>query len=549
MKARRESSRWSWRRPFLGAVVRTCCVVTIGLCLPGRLSAQRPLEPTRAPTPLVTAAFDDGPALAARIEALAEGIDLPFRARFGLGLARAALVGATGGLDLEQLGGVIAPGRGFVGVFVDGERPVGFARFEVPVDHPGLAEFLEQLGDRVATRRDGGWLTVAADAAGAEAARAIPPPLADDAAPAVGRIAFDVDVAALRRLRTGPPLGTGVDPLGRLFTTAWLSVAERATRAQGTLTFGADRIGLRATLDAVAAADPRATATLPEDPAALPPAPEGAFATLRLDRSLGRFLRERDALLSPGEAAQLGGGLAIADALCGGSFVDDVLGALREPLTLFVVARAERDEGDADLAPPLDLPSFVVVAPLRDPSAAEDVERRFAHTLGLFVAAASVERARNREHPFRMRRRSEDGVHYHVLEPHEYFGPLPPPVDVTLSPTLAIAAGHAILATTLDGATRAVAALRGGGSTPVSGDRMVVEGAGLAAYLGRNQDLLEIDEILKKGVPPREAERSIDDLRGIVAAFDRLEAQVRPVEGATEVEVVLVARPRQEKGR
>lgn len=510
-------------------------------------TGQTPTDARPAELPAGTVAWiawHDGVRVFEALEALTTRPDLPARVRLALGLARAAAIGATGGVRLEEVAGTLSPGRGMLGVAIrpGTDRPLPFLITEQDdTDHHALEALLDRLPQTVAHVHDDRHLVVSGDRDFTDALRRelAPTPSSEDIDGPLLQGA--ITAAALHRTPAQHEPG-GVLLLGPL-----QAALQDATNLDFTLDLGADGIRFAATLHGTPLGRGALSALLPhaDQPRRLPPAPEGTLATLSLDRSLAHLIRARDDLLRAGEAAQLGGGLTIADALSGGSFVDGILAALDEPFTLFLVAHEPQENGA--LEPRLlDLPGFVLVAPLRDPedrSAPGLMERAFGNLM-----LADGARRRQQELPSFVTRklRGPGDAEMLVGEPIDWRGPEPWPIETTISPTLSIAFGHVVLASTVEGTRRALQALCDAASGPedpagtVVGDHAELDPAALATMLQRNADLLVFDEVMKKGIAPSKARRNFDDLSGVLRCLGPLRMAVEP--GPTTTRMVLELR-------
>ncbi len=508
---------------------------------------RNPASPTSArPTDLPAGtvawiAWHDGARVVDALEALTTAPDLPARVRLALGLARAAAVGATGGMRLEELAHTLSPGRAMLGLTIPpgSDRPRPFLIAEQDGgDREGLDKLLDRLPSDVARVHDDRYLVISDDMAFANQLRSDILPTPKDEAGDGPLLRGAITAAALQRT---PPQR---EPGGVFFLGPLQAAFADAAGLDFTLDLGAEGIRLAATLHGTPLGRGALSALLPhaDQPRVVPPRPEGTLASLSLDRSLAHLLRARDDLLRAGEAAQLGGGLTIADALSGGSFVEGILAALDEPFTLFVVAHEPQDNGA--LEPRLfDLPGFVLVAPLRDPEdqrAPELMQRAFGNLM-----LADGARRRQQELPSFVTRklRGPGDVEMLVGEPIDWRGPEPWPVETTISPTLSVAFGHVVLASTVEGTRRALQALCDAASEPghradtVVGDHAELDPAALAAMLERNADLLVFDEVMKKGLAPAKARRNLDDLFGVLRGLGPLHIAVEP--GPTTTRMVL----------
>ena len=322
------------------------------------------------------------------------------------------------------------------------------------------------------------------------------------------------------------------EPGARLFLGPFARAIDMAGRLDGSLQIEADEISLAVSLDG--------SALRPESPASvlfaggldarevLAP-PPSTIATLRLDRSLLSYLREIDRILPRADAAAVKAGLSTADSLIGRhSLIEDLLPALGEPWDVFVLARDERVASD-ELWPRIELPAFVLVAPLEN-ERARDLLMRGAFLITLISAG---ERSRGGKQPFRLRSRRIGGQTLLVARMADWREPTVPPTEYDVSPTLLFTETHAILSSTEDGALDMAGHL----DQPmekISGDLLRVDGAKVAVYLARNHDVIATNTVLNKGVTLREARTEARIFESIARAL-RLELRATSRQDGTTV--------------
>ncbi len=498
------------------------------------------------PTTVACIDWRSGECLVAAVRAFAEARQpLPPRLRAIVGLAPGLLRGLTGGFGPEELAEVISPDAAALAlVAVDGNvRPLLVARMDPR--SPDLDRLLDRLSGSFAGSVEDGVLAIArtpddvlryhrwrrdaegrtlADRTGFSVSR---PELEDGAS-----VRLFVDVAALRARRDGRSAFERLDPGGRFLLGPLAVVLDRATRLDGLLHVGVDDVAFEAHLDATVLGTEPAGALLAggADDRELPPPPEGVLATLALDRSVKGLFGHLDEVLGQAVAVQAKSGLSIANALLGGSVVDDLLPALGEPPTLFAVRR-DVDTGDGP-QPALDLPSLVAVVPLADVGAATE---QLVHLFRTTLTVNTIERRRRGQVAFLLRiRRTPDGEKLWVAEPEDWRGPLPIPTALGLSPTLGFGHGHAVIATTRDGAERALRAL--GSERPgerARGDVLTLEPAAGADYVTRNIASLTLGKVLDEGVSVVAARNELEGFRELLSVFARAEVAVRPEVDAT----------------
>ncbi len=526
----------------------------IGLCVSwalspfGALAAQAPLAAGRTPQLPRSAALvlevSFAPELASQTLALLAALpDAPARLTAMLKLVPIGAKALTGGVELDAALQALAPGRARLALLLRGGEPEPVfvaATDPAPEAQAVRARLWKKAGERLAVWDEGGTTIVAASQSALDAVRDAQdgraPTLAAlpafvqwsrngaDVVPAPGlRLFVDLDALRARDLDRRP-LWDRLDPLGRILLGPLAAAIDAAHALDVALSLDASGLALTARVDgSPLAQEPQGDAistrllASPRAARALPAAPADTIATLALDRGLRALFSDARALFGEAVEAQLRGGLSIADSLLGASFVDVFLPSLGEPLTLFVVAQPPVDPG---LGADVDLPGFVLVAPLHDPKRATTLLRR---GLGTLAIASNAERMRQGKLPFTLRSQNDDAGRLRlVFEPVERHGPLPAPVDVTLTPTIALGAKHVVFASTRETADAALRALDAqGDAARAHGDRLDWRPIGVGDYLARNQALAVLDAVLKRGVSTRQASREIDELVAVLRGFER----------------------------
>lgn len=276
----------------------------------------------------------------------------------------------------------------------------------------------------------------------------------------------------------------------------------------------------------------------PHGATALPLADDGMLQ-LSLDRSWRELLRGPERFLSAADAVSVQSFLSIADALDGpaSSFLDDLLGGLREPLALHVLpVPAAGDDGPRS---PIVLPGFVLTAPIARPAVVPVLRR----TATMLMTVLNVERQQRRQAPFLVRSVQGDGYAGLVAEPPAWRGPGLPPLETQLSPTLLWGHGHVVLASVRAAAERVLASAAAA-PLPVAqaGDRLVVRGAALAAVLAANRAPLELGRLLDEGDDAAAARRFSTVLAVLVDAMQQLEFGCTAVAGGTRLHLRLERR-------
>ena len=447
---------------------------------------------------------------------------LPFRMRVGLGLARFALGRALGGGRLDA-----AVGRAFPGPFAIGL-----------VEHSGRrVPFVLAWGHRrVPDTLRGSFPGFRAEPIGRDALLIAPAVVCRVLAeqvlsssqgvdvPAPGRLAVLFDGSRLGRLA---PRGRLRNPFASLFTEPWLAAA--SGRVTGSLQVESNALVAR--FEASLAGRSVTRKLLVKGPAgSLEECGDAVAGSMVLGRRVVTWLSRVGELLKPGDAARLGGGLSIADALTGGSFIGDLLVHVDEPLRLHVLHPEPVDDG-SDTGP-VTVPGIVLTAPLRPSVHVRRLRDHAYRTARAFVVAASFERERRGQHPFRLQRRQlADGTPIVVAQPDEWFGPEPASLVVSQSPTLAILDDRVVLANTERAAQRFIASLSTTTEEQSAGGQEWTDGLRLRSEplreLARaNRQLLIYREIVQEGRSPEDAERRIEDLDHILGALDSLDVRL-----------------------
>lgn len=276
----------------------------------------------------------------------------------------------------------------------------------------------------------------------------------------------------------------------------------------------------------------------PDGATALPLAEDGILQ-LALDRSWRELLRGPDRFLSAADAVAVQSFLSIADALDGpaSSFVDDLLGGLREPLALHVLPVPLAD--DDGPRSPIVLPGFVLTAPIASPAVVPVLRR----TATMLMTVLNVERQQRRQAPFLVRSVQGSGYAGLVAEAPAWRGPGLPPLETQLSPTLLWGHGHVVLGSVRAAAERVLASAAAANLPPApAGDRLIVRGAPLAAVLAANRAPLELGRLLDEGEDAAAARRFSTVLAVVVAALQQLEFGCTAIGGGTRLHLRLERR-------
>jgi hypothetical protein len=535
-----------------------------GWSLLAAVAAQRPLRGMLPDDVVAVVETDDAGAAAGRLlDALgAVPKELPEAVRTEIAVA---LTGARLWLGEApgELGRQLAAGGAAIGIAPrDGGRPEWCAVLR-PGDRKAAEQFLARFGDRIAVTAADDLLLLAGSPAlrdrllaqaKNDGGRWAQWPDADvpKAEPKAGLRAL-VDLAQLRAMarRSSPLADPSTDPLARLDGGGrWLLAPLLPALLHGEhLVAELDggpplRLALRATSPAESPAESPVgpwRELLPkqhQERAILAP-PDGTLAVLALDRSVRALLAHPARFLRPAEVANAQAFLSVADRLAGArtSFVDDLLGGLGEPWTLYVLRGAEPDDG---ALPELLLPSFAVATTAT--AAVEPILSRAAQALLLI---ANTERAQRRQLPYVLRAVRDDGDGVRGLEAAlpDWRGTGRPPTAQGVAPALLFGHGHVVLATTTDAARALLAQAAAGRTAKVRGDLLQLFGAPCAAAVDRDLLPLVLGRMLDEGETEVAATRFFQVLAALLTALDRVELRACAAGGATAVELGLWRRP------
>ncbi len=482
--------------------------------------------PSAALQQLVTAAGGLPTGLPAEVAALVGA---------GLVAARVFLEGDFGEFLLR-----VADGGAAFGLLPDGAG-WRWALALRPAEPAAAVAWLQRRVVAAEHRLVGAWLLVGSDAEVLESMQTAPtavgerwwgPALADAGGAALRGA---VDLAALRRAVPGRgAMMAGLDGPGRFLLAPIAHALDHATRLSLQLRATAP-LQLQLQLDA-SIQDAAFGTLLPAGGAGrdLPCVGGEVLATLALDRSLHRLLREPATYLSPAGVTQVDSFLSIADGFDGpnSSIVDELFGRLGEPATLFVLAPAE----PADPRPPLLLPDFAVCVPVAD-ARVEGVVRRVIDLFGIVVNA---ERMQRRQAPLLLRGwRGEHGTGL-VVEMPEWRGPGAPPLENSLSPVMAFGHEHMVLASTETAAERVLAACAASAREHVNGDLLRLSGPAIADALARSRDALVLARMLDEGEDHAAAARFFAIVDAVLRSVRQVQFVVTPTPARTIVTVEAV---------
>jgi hypothetical protein len=460
----------------------------------------------------------------------------------------AALVG-TGLLFLRTvLGGDpdafverLAAGGAAFAVVADGEQARSLLVLR-PGDLQAARAWFAARGEGVHAETVGDLLLVANDREGCARLRAgVEKPGSRWVSAATGTAVLSgtVDLAAVRaRLGERAVRVAALDGGGRFLLVPIAYALEAGTALRFSVHGGA-ALTLQADVDAAVVGSKweGLLAAKGEPRAMLPLLPEGV-ALLSLDRSLRSLLAHAERFLGESDQVGVQSFLSIAEALDGAStsFLDDLLGGLREPFTVHVLPVPAAADGEVQS--PLQLPGLVLTAPIGEP-AVEPILSRMAQVL---ATIANGERAQRGQRPFVLRAlRSELGKGF-VAEAPEWRGPGLPPIETALSPTLLCGHGHMVLATTTAAAEQVLGAAAAGKTQQVTADLAIVRGPQLAALLTRSRAALELGRMLDEGEGPADARRFFSTLIALAEALREATLRATVQGGTTHLELRLERR-------
>lgn len=536
------------RRPLLAALVLDVLVLAAATCAAGR--AQTDAAPAgnglASLLPAETVLFVECDDLRALVDAtLALAHPLPAPAQLGQ-LALTAAVLATFGTTLHGAIADLAPAQvAFALVLPKDGRPVTvlLARVTDEARARARAARLANLGVYVGE----GICALFPTPGDVERwRRFVPsdhPRLADEpalrAAPALPTPGLRAwfDVARLRRDRK---LYDDLDPGGRFFFGPIATALARGNALHVALHVDAERLRVEADLDATAIGGEPAALLFAAGTAArrgLPSVPD-SLAVFEVDRSLRNYLQHLDALLPEPVATRVRGEAANLDLIVGGgSFVDELLSGVAEPMHFVVVGAPvptrRSDDATDDEAPParprVDLPGMALVAKVETERAEQLLNRGFYR----FAAIFSAQRAQQQLPPRLPQVVREGDLRLHVMRGPAFPGVGDPPTGEQIEATLVFAHGHAVLATTPTCARQVVAALAAGagegtGGDALHGDVVRFRGAPIADYLRRNAGSMTLGRVLDEGETLAQARRFVDGIATAVALIDTFEVRIEP---------------------
>jgi hypothetical protein len=512
--------------------------------------AQQPAQAERlramVPDAAVLVVESADPATAAReLQRAVGGLPAGLREHLGISAwAGLAVVWVAIGGDPAAFAAQMAGGGAVVALVPHGDRPLPVLLLR-PRDPDAAQRWLQRVAPKLPRVLTGDVLVLCPDAdvgravAARNAAHAGRWATIDLGPPAAIRGALDlVAIRSIGDKRTFADLPGAARFL--LLPLAW--AAAEAPLARFTLA-GGERLVLTASAAATVRTTPFA-ALLPEphdasEPADVPLAADG-IGMLRLDRSLRALLATPERFLPPPDVLAVQGFLSIADAIDGASssFVDDLLGGLREPLVLHVLPVTPPEEGPP---PRLQLPGVAIVAAVADPGA-ETVLFRIAQALAVI---SNAERSQRGQAAFPLRARTTATGRGLVAEPLAWRGPGEPPIEQALSPTVWSENGHVVLATTHAAAMAVVAmtytpsAATATATRRGTGDLLVLRGEALAAALTTSRSVLALGRVLDEGEEPAAATRFLDVLALLVGAVRELTLRVDCDDDGTTLELTL----------
>ena len=423
-----------------------------------------------------------------------------------------------------------------------------------PNDPAAAREFLERLPEPPPAAVEGPWLLVSSTEGGRDLLRAR---LRD----AAGRWALwpgteDVvasdelrvfaDLAGLRQLL--PALrgaaAARLDPGARFFFGPLWHAISMTNRAELSLR-GGDTLNVFARLDATAIGS-RWQALLTDAGAAreVPEAPASALATIALDRSFLALLSTPESFFDEGGTLGVQGFLSIADQIDGAqtSFVEDLVGGLEEPITVYILPVPPPGDDDDIDQPRLTLPGLALTARFAE----AEVEKVLVRAASALAMITNGERAQNGQPVFRLRAlRSDDADGFEHVENLRgltarlapWRGPSRPPLEQGLSPTLVFGDDRFVLATTRSAAMSVLDAAQHGNESRLRGDTVELRGPAIADWTAAMRAPLELSRRLDEGDTAAATTQFFDMLIAVTRAFERVRLEVTPSEHGTTLQL------------
>ncbi len=458
-------------------------------------------------------------------------------------------VGSTTGMALDDLLEAVAPAEACFAL-VAGEEPypVWVSRLTQEVDEDDVLDVFDRLRGKAVTDLSDGFVTVTTKPAHLrevlEVRRGKRPMLLSRKGFETGRSAFEpgggIRIWADPKALYGISNNQGTTPWAmadggtRFLFGPLMQAYSAATRLDGVLRFTADGLAFDVRIDAsIMDAQHPARLLLTTAERQLLPVPETALGVLSIDRTFTGLFDNLEKLMSEDDAVGAKSFLSTFDQLVGqGSFLDDILRKVTEPLTLMVIARDEEETGWLEM-PGIWLPSFVLVAKLDDTRAQGMLER----AAGVFAFIINNERAMQRKGPFRLRITRVDGFKLMVARPPDWRGEGKPPLDHALSPTLLFTDGHVILSSTIDGAVAVARGLGSASGRAVSGDYIELDGEEVAAYIDKNIGALTLNKVFEEGLSEAEADEQFANFALFSRVIKQLTIRIRPGKGETSISI------------
>ena len=328
----------------------------------------------------------------------------------------------------------------------------------------------------------------------------------------------EVNLSSLRTaLARGRLLWTGLDAGGRFLVGPLAGWFDGASTLSAELHFAEHGRGLTAALtvgSGKALEGHPSAVLLATDVAKVVPVSASDLGRVGLGRSLSALFQHARTLLSEDDAAKLESSLSIADALVGGrSVVKDLLPALG-PLALHVT----QADPQGDSGPRITLPGFVLSVPV----ASERAQKMLVTLFKNLATVQAMERAQAGKVPFALEITQVEGLRLHTLSIPEWNGVGAPPFEVAASPTLILAHGHAIVASTSKAALQIARALASSEREEVAVDEFVVRGQALSRLVLQNAKIVALGRLLDEGEslePARWFTKALADVLGAVAEF------------------------------
>ncbi len=238
----------------------------------------------------------------------------------------------------------------------------------------------------------------------------------------------------------------------------------------------------------------------------------GSIATLATYRDIAQMWLRAGDLFDQNVNEQLAqADNTLTTIFAGKDFGTDILGAIEPQLQIFA---AESKFADAKLRPTIQLPSFGLVAKLREPA---KLQREFKRTFQSFIGFLNVAGAQEGQPQLELDTVQHEGVsiytaHYILDEDRKYPDGLP--IQFNFSPTLAFIEDRMILCSSVESAKSMVGQTSQSGSDVEQNVQTWFEAdaSAVARALQANSNSIIAQNMLEKGNTRLEAKREFDTL-------------------------------------